>query len=46
MAVSFWVFIDGRERVINCWSDGTDVSIGMCIATEFHKYIPLRATCS
>ncbi len=31
-------FLD-RERVINCWSDGMDVSKGTCIATElFREY--------
>jgi hypothetical protein len=33
------VFVPGRERVTNCWSDGMDVSIGMCIATEFLERI-------
>jgi hypothetical protein len=42
----FGVFIVGLERVINCWSDGMDASLRMCIAKEFLENIPRRAPCS
>ena len=32
---SFGACLVGVERVIKCWSDGMDVSLRMCIATEF-----------